>query len=328
MCWHSIQAMNDLVWELITTESHLVMAAMQGNAAGGVMLALAADLVYARMGVELAENILLQHRAGPLSGAPVAFSPNGRVLAAGSGDTIKLWEVQSGTLLHTLSSIHMKHVIALTFSPDGHTLAVGTDARQASCTSDNNPPCLYGVTLWDVQSGEVSSSSSFSLYTSFLTVSSLAFSPNGHVLAIADFSGVELWDRVNDKPAYTLRQDFADAVAFSPDGYTLVSGSSEYISYESSPRTFPPRIDFWGVTSGKLLRSLAPPLGSSPNSIAVSPDGHTLLTLCTSGEALAFQRSSEIRRHHQVWATKVNLQLQQQVSLNLTTEVSVGDYAV
>ncbi len=52
--WRNIQAMNDLVRELITTESHLVISALQGNAgAGGVMLALATDFVYARKGIVL-----------------------------------------------------------------------------------------------------------------------------------------------------------------------------------------------------------------------------------------------------------------------------------
>ncbi len=52
--WRNIQAMDDLVRELITTESHLVISALQGNAAaGGVMLALAADFVYARKGIVL-----------------------------------------------------------------------------------------------------------------------------------------------------------------------------------------------------------------------------------------------------------------------------------
>ncbi len=52
--WRNIQAMNDLVLELITTQSHLVISALQGNAAaGGVMLALAADYVYAREGIVL-----------------------------------------------------------------------------------------------------------------------------------------------------------------------------------------------------------------------------------------------------------------------------------
>ena len=46
--------MNDLTREIITTETHLTMAAMQGNAgAGGVFLALAADMVYAAPSVIL-----------------------------------------------------------------------------------------------------------------------------------------------------------------------------------------------------------------------------------------------------------------------------------
>ena len=52
--WRNIHAMNDLVRDIIITDSHLVIAAMQGNAAaGGVMLALAADQVYARKGIVL-----------------------------------------------------------------------------------------------------------------------------------------------------------------------------------------------------------------------------------------------------------------------------------
>ena len=52
--WRNIGAMNDLVADIITTDSHLLISAIQGNAAaGGVMLALAADFVYARKGVVL-----------------------------------------------------------------------------------------------------------------------------------------------------------------------------------------------------------------------------------------------------------------------------------
>jgi putative two-component system hydrogenase maturation factor HypX/HoxX len=52
--WRNIGAMNDLVRDIITTDSHLVIAALQGNAAaGGVILALAADYVYARKGIVL-----------------------------------------------------------------------------------------------------------------------------------------------------------------------------------------------------------------------------------------------------------------------------------
>ncbi len=52
--WRNINAMDDLVRDIITTESHLTCAAVAGNAgAGGAILALAADLVFARDGVVL-----------------------------------------------------------------------------------------------------------------------------------------------------------------------------------------------------------------------------------------------------------------------------------
>jgi putative two-component system hydrogenase maturation factor HypX/HoxX len=52
--WSNINAMNDLVREILDTDSHVVLAALAGNAgAGGVPLALAADEVCARTGVVL-----------------------------------------------------------------------------------------------------------------------------------------------------------------------------------------------------------------------------------------------------------------------------------
>lgn len=52
--WWNINAIDDLIFEILNTMSHLVIAALRGNAgAGGAMLALAADHVYARPGVVL-----------------------------------------------------------------------------------------------------------------------------------------------------------------------------------------------------------------------------------------------------------------------------------
>ncbi|MGE5476835.1 MAG: enoyl-CoA hydratase-related protein [Bacteroidales bacterium] len=52
--WRNINAMNDLCEAVITCGSHLTVAAMHGNAgAGGVFMALAADMVVARAGVVL-----------------------------------------------------------------------------------------------------------------------------------------------------------------------------------------------------------------------------------------------------------------------------------
>nr|VFK63562.1 MAG: Enoyl-CoA hydratase/carnithine racemase [Candidatus Kentron sp. TUN] len=52
--WENINAINDLIYEIITTDTHLIISAMLGNAAaGGLIMALAADQIYACHGVTL-----------------------------------------------------------------------------------------------------------------------------------------------------------------------------------------------------------------------------------------------------------------------------------
>ena len=61
--WRNLNAMNDLVGEIIETDSHLVISALRGDAAaGGVALALAADYVVGREDIVL--NPYYQHMGG------------------------------------------------------------------------------------------------------------------------------------------------------------------------------------------------------------------------------------------------------------------------
>jgi hypothetical protein len=77
-----------------------------------------------------------EFQCGPLS---VALSPDGKKVAVGYGPyDVAIWDVQTGKLLHDLSSKN-NWVVCLDFSPDGRLLASG-EGNSA-------------VRVWDVESG-------------------------------------------------------------------------------------------------------------------------------------------------------------------------------
>ena len=209
-----------------------------------------------------------------LKGSPVscvAISPNGKILAAGSGGsiaseaapstdfTIKLWDLDSGKILRTLAG-HADSVDSVAFSPDGKLLASGSDD--------------HTVKLWDVASGQ--NTRTLSEHTEW--VKSVAFSPDGQTLASGAWDhSVKLWQVATGKLVRTMVGQprlswvgyLVESVAFSPDGRTLACGSED--------RT----IKMWDVASGKELRTMVH--GSTKGdreeavySVAFSPDGKRL----------------------------------------------------
>src|SRR5207245_2631220 len=142
-----------------------------------------------------------------LSSCTVAFSPDGRHLAAGNDGAVRVWDWKNRQLLHSLPG-HEKIAISVAFSRDGRRLASASTGE--------------GVNLWDTQSWG-------SPLRTFLApphpVSALAFSPDGGQLAEASFSRkVRLWDTATGELRHTLPHDGAVAgVAFSPHGIRLAS---------------------------------------------------------------------------------------------------------
>ncbi len=106
----------------------------------------------------------------------LAFSADGRLLAAASDDhTVRLWEAETGRALHTIAA-HTEKVQAVAFSPDGLRVAsAGADAV---------------VKVWDVVSGQ----ELLSLAGHIGTVYDVAFSPDGRLLVSAGQDGtVKVW---------------------------------------------------------------------------------------------------------------------------------------
>jgi WD40 repeat protein len=176
----------------------------------------------------------------------MAFSPDGKMLASGDGSgAVKLWDVNSGSGLRTLSGEVMEAVSkgdgvsALAFSADGKTLAGARVAMGEAVAGKSS--WMTEITLWDVQSGRVLSSIS----GHGGKIQSLAFNPMRRWLAGGGMDKtVTLWDLDTGQQfkTFTGSAEMVSVVMFSPDGAAVLSGGWDTV------------IELWDVASGTIMR--------------------------------------------------------------------------
>jgi WD40 repeat protein len=225
-------------------ESDIVQAAFSPD---GRSLALALTTIGDAIRLYDVKTGQLQHALeGQTYSLDLAFSPDGRLLAAGgTDDTVQVWDTHTGQRLHTLTG--QAYSFALAFSPDGRWLAVGSRL-------DNS------LEVWDVETGQA-------LYTlpvggqGLRWIDRVSFSPSGAQLLVEyKWDLLQLWDIDTSQLLSTFDKQPPDDFIFA-DSQLLVAGAIQTGIWQ------------WEAATGQLL--LRYTLPTQPP-IAISPDGKTL----------------------------------------------------
>ncbi|MBI3913795.1 MAG: WD40 repeat domain-containing protein [Chloroflexi bacterium] len=142
----------------------------------------------------------------------VAFSPDGKSVAAGTFATAQIFDAASGRVIATLTG-KKGWVSTLAFSPDGKILAAGFQIRES----------LAPIQLWSVESQR-----EIATLQAAGAIRAVAFSPDGKILATGS-AVITLWDVASQQSIATLtgHTDGVNCIYFSPDGTLLASGSDD-----------------------------------------------------------------------------------------------------
>lgn len=220
---------------MFSPDGKLMLGVIQDNRRGGVKLRLW-DPVTGKHVRDLGDH--------PNGVNNVVFSPDAKKLAVMRGDqTAQLYDLSNGKELPGLA-IAGGGIQDLVFSPDSKTAAIGASDQSVKIHEVETGKEVRSIAGYMGNFGQVN------LYQMNRGIgSTIAFSPDGKLIAMAGGSMVRVFDASSGKEVNPTEghQGNVTGVAIAPDSKTAATTSEDGT------------IRLWDLASGKELRQMSPP---------------------------------------------------------------------
>ncbi len=247
----------------------------------------------------------------------LSFSLDGARVVTASGDrTAKIWDANSGALLHTLQGPHghTDFVYSASFSPNGDRVVTASRDRMAKIWDANSGALLHTLQghtnlivsasfspdgsrvvtassdrtakIWDANSGALLCT----LQGHRHEVRPASFSSDGtRVVTASGDRTAKIWDANSGALLHTLQghTDLVYSASFSPNGDRVVTASGDRTA------------KIWDANSGALLHTLQGPQGHTDliYSASFSPNGDRVVTASRDRMAKIWDANSGVLVH-------------------------------